>query len=385
MTTSPTLKTVKELAVHEPGAPVLSIHLLTDPRDPANTSHSPAWQIDLRNGLRAIEERLDADGADRDERLWLRDTAKEIEERIEDLEPAERGRSLSFFRSTDGSLDLLLTSQLPLRESVVAWDRRPVIGPLVEIAYRGAPLGLVLVDGDEVRLVHLEGGHASVPEDSVYELELHAWRKDRQGPGGAGHRSVATHTDRVDAHAEKHQKRFMAEAAEAISNRLPELGWQRFALIASVGTLDLVRDHLSQDVRQRIVGVHEGHITGLAPQEVADHLEEEIDAMLRVLSEETVEQAIGSSAASGAGATGVAEVLDALAQGRVDKLVYSPTLEISPDQVGPQVRAALGEVADDMWLERAIEHAVETDAAPSVLSGDDRLEQAGGIVATLRW
>lgn len=384
MMTIPTSDAVRELAVHEPGQPILSVHLRTDPRDPANTNHNPGWSIDLRNGLRALEERLDSEEADRDQRMVLREMAKEVEIAITELDPAERGRSLSLFRCADGTLDVLLTSQIPLRESVIEWDRRPVIAPLVEVVDRGAPLGLVLIDGDEVRLVHLEGGHATAPEDSVYELELHEWRRERQGPG-SGHHSTSVHTEHIVSHQDDHQRRFMAEMADAISSRLPELGWRRFALVAAPGTVDLIRDNLSQEVRDHIVGVHEAHITGLSPQQVADHLEQELEAMWRTEAEEAVEQAIASSAAGGSGATGVAEVLDALAQGRVAKLVYSPGFALSPDQVGPQVRASMGEARDDMWLERAVEYSVETGASVSALPGSDALERAGGIVATLRW
>lgn len=35
------MEVVRELAVLEAGAPVLSVHLRTDPRDPVNTTHTP--------------------------------------------------------------------------------------------------------------------------------------------------------------------------------------------------------------------------------------------------------------------------------------------------------------------------------------------------------
>ena len=48
------------LATAEPKRLVISVHARTDPRDPVNTGSSPAWLIQLRNGLRAISERLEA-------------------------------------------------------------------------------------------------------------------------------------------------------------------------------------------------------------------------------------------------------------------------------------------------------------------------------------
>jgi len=46
----------------------------TDPRDPANTAATPAWEVALRNGLRAVADRLEA-AAERDARLRFRDRA----------------------------------------------------------------------------------------------------------------------------------------------------------------------------------------------------------------------------------------------------------------------------------------------------------------------
>ena len=60
-------------------------------------------------------------------------------------------------------------------------------------------------------------------------------------------------------------------------------------------------------------------------------------------------------------------------------------MRLSTDQVGPQVTAVLGEVRPEMLLERAVEHAIETDAIVSSLPGDQSLQDAGGMVALLRW
>jgi hypothetical protein len=56
---------VRELAEPAHGGPVLSVHLRTDPRDPANTNHVPGWLVALRNGLRAVTQELEHDGSRR--------------------------------------------------------------------------------------------------------------------------------------------------------------------------------------------------------------------------------------------------------------------------------------------------------------------------------
>lgn len=383
--TVPSPASLSELASLEPATPVLSVHLRTDPRDPANTNHHPAWHIDLRNGLRDLEAQLE-DGDDRDGRLALRELAEQLDTEISALEPSQRARSISLFLTADRDVDITLSSQLPLQESVVRWDRKPFISPLVDVVDRGRATGLVLVDGDEVHLLHWEGGHVSVPENNAYALELNTWHRSREGSAGGGQsRTTISHHDRQDAHEAEHRSRFLSAAASAVETRLPELGWERIVVVAAPGTLEPFLEALPEHARGRVIAQIESHITGLDPQAVGEHLEEELLAAWQNQTQQVIADAIGRSRAGGAGATGVAETLDALSQGRVAHLVYDPALVIVEDQVGPQVTAVLGETTPEMLLERVVEHAIETDATVSALPGDQTLQDAGGIVAVLRW
>ena len=128
-----------ELATAEPKRLVISVHARTDPRDPVNTGSSPAWLIELRNGLRAISERLEA-GDDRDARLAFRVARERIEQEMTDLTPHERARSVSWFLDMDGDSERF-SLQLPLRRDRVVADTKPFVSPLVDIADRGSPTG----------------------------------------------------------------------------------------------------------------------------------------------------------------------------------------------------------------------------------------------------
>ena len=96
-----THQVIRELATAEPKRLVISVHARTDPRDPANTGSSPAWLIELRNGLRAISDRLES-GDDRDNRLAFRSLRERIEQGLIELTPAERARSVTWFLDADG-------------------------------------------------------------------------------------------------------------------------------------------------------------------------------------------------------------------------------------------------------------------------------------------
>ncbi len=121
---------------------MISAHLRTDPRDPANTNHVPAWMIALRNGLREIGDQIETRGS-REERLAFRETGPAIERDLAFLRRADRARSVSYFAGPGGVLRI--PHQLALRDDTVRWDARPYIAPLVELVERGRATGLVLV------------------------------------------------------------------------------------------------------------------------------------------------------------------------------------------------------------------------------------------------
>jgi hypothetical protein len=57
----PSMETVRELATLQSGEPVLSLHIRTDPRDPANNATTPKWLVELRNGLREVADTVNAE------------------------------------------------------------------------------------------------------------------------------------------------------------------------------------------------------------------------------------------------------------------------------------------------------------------------------------
>ena len=384
--TAPSPALLKELATAEPGGGVLSAHLRTDPRDPANTNHQPAWHIALRNGLREIEAALEA-ADDRDARLAFRELSERIDLEVPDMEPAERGRSLSVFATPGGELDVRVTLQLPLLRDTVRWDRRPFISPLVDVIDHGRSTGLVLVDSDDLVLLHWEAGRIDEPEGARYRLELGDWvgRDTSRGKdtvsGGGKH---VSHGEHFEQRVDDHKRRFLHDAAGKVAARLDELGWHRLLVATAPGTESFV-EALPQQTRERVVATVDAHLTGATHGELSEHVDGPLEDAWRREVEATVEAARGASAAGGHGATGAAEVLDALVQGRVAHLVYDPALEIPASSVGPQVAAVLGEVPEQLIVERAVEHAVETDAGVSAISDHDGLTEAGGIAAVLRF
>ncbi len=384
----PTMELVRELAALEPAEPVLSIYLRTDPRDPANTAQTPGWLVALRNGLRDLGGRLEADGP-RDEKLAMRDLHELVEKEILELSPHDRARGLTWFITPDGNLDRRLSLQIPPRDNVVRWDERPYVSPLIDVADRGRPTGIILVAGDAVRLLDWEAGHVFEPDNSLFELELGSWRPYSgyaSNQPGRGQQTV-THTEAYERRVEDWRDRFLREAAIATGARLRDLAWDR-VLIASDGKVaSRFAADLPDHVRERVIAEVEANLLWEEPAAVSERLEPELDAVWARECEALANRAVAAAAGGGDGVSGWAEVLDMLMQGRVEHLVFDATATPDPNHLPGNVLEALGSPTAEMIVERAVERAIASGGAVTAVPAQstDLLAEVGGVAATLRY
>jgi len=379
---------VQELAALDPGEPVLTIVLRTDPRDPANTAGTPAWILGLRNGLRAIASTLE-ERAEREERLAFRELREQVERDLLALEPAERARGLAAFVTPSRSLDYRVALQMPPADHVVRWDRRPFISPLVDVADRGRATGLVLVAGDAVRVLHWEAGRVEEPENSLYELELGEWRRYAAYAmaNPARRQQTATHVASYEQRVDEWRKRFLTTAAKATAARLNELGWKRIVVAAEGQAAGAFARELPREVAERVVAEVEANVLWEEPAAVADRLEPELHGAWERETRAVIEQALGAVRAGGPATIGLDETLDALVQGRVAHLVLDVTRTYDPARIGPSARSVLGGLAGELVAERAVELAIASGAGVSATTAAHRgsLDDAGGMVSTLRF
>lgn len=380
---------LKQLAALEPAHPVVSIFARTDPRDPANTSHNPAWEVALRNGLRALDHQLD-DGDDRDGRQAFRQLHERIETELIELEPAERGRSVVWFLAADGETLGRFTLQLPLREDRVVWDQRPFVSPLVDVADRGAPVGIVLVGLENVRLLQIEQGEVSEPDHSEFHLELGDWRPYGGSTSGSPQRGKQTtaHEEQYEARVEAHREKLYGGAADATARRLEELGWGRIMIAAEGQTAAHFRAALPQPLADRVVAEADLNLVHDDPHVIAETLEPAIERAWTESAIELAEQARRHALAGGPGAIGLEETLGSLAEGRVEHLVLDPAYDFAAAGVaaGVAVPASIGGPAA-LLGERAVEAALGTSAKVTALPTEEsaRLAESGGIAALLRY
>jgi len=377
---------LKELIDRDPNGAVLSIFCRTDPRDPANSSETPGWQIALKNGIKQSVEYAEQNGERPEE---IRKLGKKAENRITGLSASERGRSVALFMSTDGSLDHLHTFQIPVRDDLVRLDAGAVVWPMVDVLDRGQRTGLVLMSHDRIRMLEWQDGHTEDLEYSVYDLELGDWR-DYRGPAPANParaQQSASHADSYSDRVEAWRTKFAKAAAAAIADSASDLGLERL-VIAADGDLgkDFV-EALPQQTRNLVVADVQLNLIDLSAAEAATHL----DPILRDAWKEKVnrlaEEAVQRTEAGGKGVTGPDQVLLALNEGRVEHLLLDPYLEIDGRDLSEGARQAVTDTGEVSFREAAVEMAIRTHAEVSSASVDEvpLLGEHGGILATLRY
>lgn len=377
---------VLDLAAARPGR-VLSIYARTDPRDPANTGHAPAWHTEARNGLRDVVAAAEGAG-DRDDALAIRDLAKQVEDDLAAVTPADRGRSFAWFLTPDGSFERRFTFQLPVRRTAVTWDDSPLVAPLADLGDRGRATDLVLVGLDAVRVLTWETGHVIESDRSEFGLDTGDWRRYQRGVGRGGGRGAhaADQREAFDARVEANRERFFAAAAAALGPRMAEDGVAHAIVTGGAQVASRFVASLPNDVAARVLATVETDLVDAAPALVAERLEPEIERARSREIAAVAEQAASAAAGGRHGAVGPADTMLALAERRVSHLVVDPQARPADGEaLDDRVTAALDGLPLALFGERAIELALEQDARVSVVDSADEGAPAGGMAALLRF
>jgi hypothetical protein len=371
-------RVLERLGTTAAGAPVLSIYLRTDPRDPENTRAAPAWRSQLTTGLNEIAETLERTG-DRESRLAFRSVHERVLDQVGALDGPALGRSLVWFLSFDGTLDERYTARLPLRASLVRLDARPFVSPGVDLVDRGAPAGVVLAGHDRVRV--LEWAHGWIDEAADLELEIDRsdWRRYKGSAGSARQRPTVSHTEHVAARELAQRERFMAKAAGAVAQRIERAGWQRVLLVAVGGLAPRFQLALPAQARERVRAALDLNLLGLPAAEIAARVEPHLAALHRDDALARAEEVRD--------AAGPADVLAALASRQVAQLLIDPLHRPDVTALPPPAEQVLGGAGAEYAGERAVEAALASGAGVTVIGVEEApaLAAADGMLAKLRW
>ena len=334
------------------GARFLSLYLNLDPTAnlaaPVNRRSAVNSLLDEAHRAVEGEEDLSHDGHGA-----LREDVNRAREELDanlDDGWAEGAHALALFLCGPAGLFEVLRLPRPLDNRVLIADR-PAIEPLAAEIGTAERWAVLLVDGDDARLLEALGDRLEVTETVQGDL-----------PG----------------------------AAEML--RVADEG-RPFARIAIGTTEDIyaeLADHLAEPLRERIIGRFDAG----ADRESPTDIREKVEPLLR--RDETFREKEAIDKAFASGVRGIVDTLPALYERRVQTLLLEPGVE-RPGVVCPRCRWAMAEERGTCPVdgetmqphpnlaEWAVELAVEQNATVMPMRRHDDLSDHDGIAAALRF
>jgi hypothetical protein len=360
-------------AVHPEQGRVLSVFLNLDPTQFATANaRSSAITSVLTDAAHKVEE---SDGLTHDERMALREDVERVREVLLGGDIAANGtRAVAVYAC--GPEDLLEVVRLrrPVDNRVVL-DRTPCVEPLV------------LQGPDERWMVLLTNRRAARlffgPGDALEETDRFVDDVHSQHDQGGWSQM------RYQRSVEKEVHDHLQNTADLAFDIYKQRGADRVLLAAPDELLGDFKSKLHPYLTERIVGRISVDIENASLDDVCAAAGEAIEEHVRRCEREALDRLAEGVGRGGRGAAGIAEVLDALNQARVETLLIAENFRAS-GRVDFQAGLLLPEGADsgepvEDIVEPAIEKAIEQSANAMVVRHHDDLGPLGGIGAVLRF
>ena len=371
---------------------VLSVYVGIDPS--AEATAKPSWEIALDGDLHALRAKLRVEGR-HDE--WVA-----FDERLRELAPAlswavdatEHGRGRALFATIGpGKIHTIaLQTRLPTSATL---GRVPHLLPLLA-ADEGHPIGMVVLGRNVVRALDARLG--SVTKLGAFDVEaVVSDGAERKGPAAAnplrGQQTVAQR-DRYERHVEVEHHRRLKRAAGLVSQLAGERGWE-LAVVAGDprGAHTLVDSLALRGVEAQLV---DRDLEALTLAQLHRELAPSLAALRRGRDLALIQRIQDAARSGGNGATGLADVMAVLEEGRVDTLVLDsarplvgtvdPDGRLLPPGVVPPGCAGDELRSEPLVADSIAVRALHSGARVTVVHGDvAELAEADGVAALLRW
>jgi hypothetical protein len=321
----PTLEEAREVSEWRPDLGVLSVYLGFDPAD-----RGGAWRTELRNGLDAVLESHRDSGHEL--RVALRATAKRLLERYEDgeLRPPPRGE-VGFVEvaEKEGTEHWWGTGAAPVADACVEYGPEPAVAPLIALLSRGRAHGVALVSAERVRLLRCASGALEELED--WELSLFSldWRERKSqstnNPARAQGVSASGH-DQYGERLEHNRHRFLVECGGLAGRALAESGLEEAIVFGPVKDAEAF-EHGFNAAKATVVRGGDADLISVPTGQLGDVVAEAVERLDGERDRTVVERALGEAKGGSRGSAGIQETKEALAEGRVDHLVFDAALD----------------------------------------------------------
>jgi peptide subunit release factor 1 (eRF1) len=346
-------------------APILSLYLNVDPHRRSTEEH----KLVLRRLLaRAAEEDADTTDVERIERFF-------------DHEYNRQGRGVACFSCQIKEFWRDYSLLVPVEDFVFV-GLRPYVKPLSDIWDNYDRFGVIMVDREGARVFIY---HLGALEDSAGTLGSEVKRHKQ---GGWASQKLQRYEDQEARHN-------LRDAAGWADEYLRKYKVTRVVLSGTEGNLAQFRELLPRPLQEKVVGQINLDMS-TSPAEVWEHAYQVAREAQRQVESELLEQVITLAHKGGAGATGLADTLAALQQGRVHQLLVNPAFHapghqctncqavvIEALEACPYCGDPLIPTGDAVNL--AVHQAIDAGVKVSALDHNARLSEVGGIAAVLRY
>lgn len=360
--------TVERLLDWRPDLGVISAYIAIDPAD-----RRDSWRVQLRQQLDALIE------AEPDKHVRgpaLAATAERIKDHFPDDAPPSGRCQIGFCEvaQRDGT-DIWMAVQMSREETEVRDRDRPYLTPLLELLDEGAPVGVLAVSSERVRLYQWGLGHLEDLHDWEAILFTPEWRERKaqsssdpariHGASSSGH-------DQFDQRLHANRERFLEQVGGLVGKEAGERSWGRVLAFGDAQQVEQVREGTRKRVEVELAGDADV-ISENDHGRLLGRIETAIDEAKRRRERELVKEAIDAAMTpSGRGAMGLSETEQLLAEGRVRHLIFDAE---------STARDVL-EKEDEL-----VEAALRTSADVTPVEGEaaEALREHGGVAALLRY
>jgi peptide chain release factor subunit 1 len=352
---------------------VLSVFLNLDPTEfatpPARSSAITSVMTDASHKIEST------DGLDHEERMALRADVDRVREVLAASDVATNGtRGVAVYACGEADLLEVLRLRHTVRSKVVL-ERTAFIEPLV---MQGTDeQWMVLLTNRRAARIFVGPGDGLEETDRIVD-DVHS-QHDQGGWSQLNYqRSV-----------EKEVSDHLARTAEVAFEIYKRRDLDRVLIGGPEELLGEFKAKLHPYLRERIAGKIAVDVENASLDEVCAEAARAIEDHTRKSEREALDRLVEAVGRGGRGAAGIAQVLDALNQARVETLLIAENFRAGGRrdfQAGLLLPedADAGEPVDDI-VEPAIEKALEQSANPLVVRYHDDLQPLGGIGAVLRF
>ena len=356
---------------------VLSVFLNLDP---ALFATPAARSTAITSVLTEAAHRVDnAEGLDHDEREALKADVDRVREALNASDLAQNGtRAVAVYACGPADLLEVISLRHPV-DSAVVLERSPHVEPL--IADAGSERWcVVLANRRNARLFVGDGG--GLEETDRVEDDVHS----QHDQGGWSQ-------SRYQRGVEKEKDDHLVHVAEVAFDLYQRQGFDRLLIGAADELVNELKAKLHPYLRERIVGRVHLDVENSSLDDVKAAAGTAIEDWSRKRERESLDRLAEGVGRGGRGAAGLASVLEALNEQRVEILLVGENLRSEGGRDPETGMLYAGDHGpDDQPLERcanivepAIEKAIEQSANAMVVRHHTDLDEIGGIGAVLRF